>query len=184
MKDNADKFKSSYTSEGGAKFAVSISINFVEGERDKKGNIENFNKGDNELDLKGGTERLSTMGAFNNTNSTGTKVVMNNDETYEGRYYSSAATVLHDVFHVMGLGDRYYDTPTKQGAAPGYLNDIMGYGPREIYNGRSGLQINQVHFDDYGKAFIPSSISKIKIGTTVSKKLVDCATINNPLCSN
>jgi len=50
---------------------------------------------------------------------------MNNDATDEGQYYSSPATVLHDVLYVMGLGDRYYDTDTQQGAAPGYEKDII-----------------------------------------------------------
>jgi RHS repeat-associated protein len=187
VKDNADKFKGSYKNEDGTEVAISINVNYVEGKKDENGKIENYKDGDNELSLEGGAQRYGRMGANNTSESTGRNVVMNNDNDWKGKYYSSPGTVLHDVLHVMGLGDRYKDTRLPDGtikseATKEYATDIMGLGPQTIYNKTSGLEINQIHFNNYGK----THASNIGLGPSVnsgaSNKLVDCATIRNPLC--
>ena len=189
IKYNADKFKGKYKSDDGIEVVISINITYVEGKRGKDDKIENYKDGDNELSLEGGVERGSTMGAVENTSeNTGRKVVMNNDNTNNGKYFSSPGTVLHDVLHVMGLGDRYSQTRDKETGqeiikvSEQYKNDIMGLGPNAIYYQRKPLQIKQVHFDNYGKAFYNSIIWGPSANSAVSNKLVDCATINNPLC--
>ena len=188
IQDNINEFTKSYTSEDGTEFTVSININYVEGEKNKKGKIINYKDGDNELNLKGGVERHIDMGAVGTDNTaTGREVVMNNDANTYGQYYSSAVAVLHDILHVMGLGDRYYNPNYDDVTTPveGFEEDIMGYeGISLVYFGLSELQINQIHFDNYGKAFIPPAISDIETGTTISNKRVDCATIREPLCPN
>ncbi len=91
-------------------------------------------------------------------------------------YYSAPATILHDVLHEMGLGDRYSEN--KKGnvnAAEGYNNDIMGFGAREAYL-NNNIEVKQTHFDNYGNTLFQPKESNI-----VSKQRVDKATIKNPL---
>jgi hypothetical protein len=120
-------------------------------------------------------ERHSSMGAYGIDQEKGTvgnQVVMdsNND------YYSSAATVHHDVLHQIGLGDRYSE-PKKDGnatAAQGYEKDLIGFGPRTAYQGQ-GFVFKQIHFDNIGRTHFQGKAAK-----RVSKKRVDGATIDNP----
>ena len=171
LKNNADMFKGSYTADDGTKVSISIDVVYVEGKRDDKGNIVGFKSGDNELSLEGGVKRNESMGAIGNNPVTGTvgnRVVMDS----ESDYYSSAATVHHDVLHQLGLGDKYYEAGEK--AAKGFEKDIMGLGPQTSFLGK-GFSFHQAHFNDYGKAHFNA-----KEGKYVSKKRVDPYTITEP----
>lgn len=125
--------------------------------------------------LGNGVQRHSTMGAMgvNEANGTvGNLVVMDS----ESNYFSSAATVHHDILHQIGLWDRYSE-PDKNGdvkVAQGYGRDIMGFGPRTAYQGK-GFEFKQIHFNNFGRTHFQSKTAK-----KVSNKRVDKATIKNP----
>ena len=175
IKDNASKFQGTYTTEDGKSVSISFNIKYVEGKKDSEEKVEGFAEGDNQLSLKAGVQRHSTMGAMgvNEANGTvGNLVVMDS----ESNYFSSAATVHHDILHQIGLGDRYSE-PDKNGdvkVAQGYGRDIMGFGPRTAYQGK-GFEFKQIHFNNFGRTHFQSKTAK-----KVSNKRVDKATIKNP----
>lgn len=175
IKDNTDKFKGTYTANDGTKVSISIDVSYIEGKRDSEGNIVGFKSGDNELRLERGTIRGVSMGAIGNDASkgiVGNQVVMDS----ESDYYSSAATVHHDVMHQLGLGDRYYDDGAGNiRAASGFSKDLMGLGPQKAYQGQ-GFEFKQAHFDNYGKTYF----QKETIKNSFSNKRVDPYTIEKP----
>jgi RHS repeat-associated protein len=183
IKDNASKFQGTFTTEDGKSVSISFNINYVEGKKNSEGKVDGFAEGDNQLSLKAGVQRHSTMGAMgvNEANGTvGNLVVMDS----ESDYYSSAATVHHDILHQIGLGDRYSE-PDKNGevkAAEGYERDIMGFGPRTAYQGK-GFEFKQIHFNNFGRThfnvFTTSPFSKFFMPRSFNRR-VDKATIKNP----
>jgi hypothetical protein len=114
------------------------------------------------------------MGAIGNDPDkgiVGNLVVMDS----ESDYYSSAATVHHDVMHQLGLGDRYYDDGKGNvKAATGFDKDLMGLGPQVAYLGQ-GFEFKQAHFNNYGKTHFQKRATR-----SVSKKRVDPFTIKKP----
>ncbi len=151
MKDNLNKFKGSYTMNDGTKVYVRINIKFIQGEINVI-NLRtlNFEQGDNTLYLRQGVIRHKDMGAIGNDYKkgiVGNKIVLDSN----GDYYSRAATVVHDVMHQLGLGDRYYDNRKGDVKAHiGFESDLLGLGPQTDYKGE-GFSFSNEHFQNYAK---------------------------------
>jgi RHS repeat-associated protein len=169
MRNNAQKFAGITRLQDGTNVHVSINIKFVEGQMNSANNkVLNFEKGDNLLYLRRNVQRGETMGAFGNSvenMKVGFKVVMRSGDSY----YSRATTVVHDIMHQLGLGDRYHDprNGSRVEAHAGFETDLLGLGPQTDYQG-NGFTFSQEHFANYAKVLF-----KKEVIHGVSKKRVD-----------